>query len=565
MLLYPLLTGWAAQELEPKIKGLRLQSARTSETKKTVWLTFSEKKSKTGMKPENEKIHLFFSFQTGRQLFYFAPVLETKSYPGWGLFAPSAGGAFLKSARQKGSDSAVELTFTEPDKPKENDFSLRFTLFGKECGAELFQPPTSSHPSERWPAILSEAPPIEVKEFDFSLAEIEKSLAQNSEKPMEESLRKALRIPAFLSRELLNRAEVEPGVKLSEISERQKQTLRTAIRLLLEKTGFHPALVFENRQLKGVSPFELRAVAEENQMDFPSFLEAFSYIATWEELKKFEKKLLAEKQDLLQRKEKITQELKSFENPERLRQMGDLILSAKGKIRPRSAEAVSENWFENPPVEIIIPLDPAKTPQENAEAYFTKFKKSARALELLPKRVKETEKERQKVEELLKSIEAFSLVDEKWKLVYELEALYPPPAVAKKVKAKTKPQIGWTFWTKDGFQFKVGRNSVENDQLTMREAKKNDLFLHASQSPGSHVILIAEKRPFSKDAILEAASAAAHFSKARHSTKVNVDYTEACYVQKPRKAKAGLVVLMRSKSVMVYPKKPERQQNPEEL
>jgi predicted ribosome quality control (RQC) complex YloA/Tae2 family protein len=62
---------------------------------------------------------------------------------------------------------------------------------------------------------------------------------------------------------------------------------------------------------------------------------------------------------------------------------------------------------------------------------------------------------------------------------------------------------------------------------------------------------------------LEAAAAAAYFSKARHSTKVNVDYTEARYVQKPRKAKPGLVILMRSKSVMVYPKKPERQKEPE--
>jgi predicted ribosome quality control (RQC) complex YloA/Tae2 family protein len=145
-----------------------------------------------------------------------------------------------------------------------------------------------------------------------------------------------------------------------------------------------------------------------------------------------------------------------------------------------------------------------------------------------------------------------------------LETRYPPPAVAKKAKAKEKPQIGWTFWTKDGFKFRVGRNSEENDRLTLREAKKDDLFLHASQSPGSHVILAAEKRPFSKEAILEAAAAAAYFSKARHSTKVNVDYTEARYVQKPRKAKPGLVILLRSKSVMVYPKKPERKAEPEE-
>ena len=316
--------------------------------------------------------------------------------------------------------------------------------------------------------------------------------------------------------------------------------------------------------MKGISPFLLQSVEKEGQKQFASFLEAFSYAAARNELKRYEKKLEAEKKDLQGRKEKIEAELKGFENPERLRQTGDLILAAKGKIAPRADELVTENWYENPPTETRIPLDPTKSAKQNAEAYFSKSKKAGRAQVLLPKRIKETEKELQKVDGLLNRIHIEGTAEKRWQLVQELEALYPAPTVAKKIKAKEKPQIGWKFWTKDGFQFRVGRNSEENDQLTLREAKKNDLFLHASQSPGSHVILAAEKRAFSKEAILEAAAAAAYFSKARHSTKVNVDYTEARYVQKPRKAKPGLVVLMRSKSVMVYPKKPERQAEPSE-
>jgi len=556
MLLYPLLTGWAARELEKKIKGARLQSIKVSKPKNAVWLILSANKGKTEGKTESEKTNLFFSFQAGKQLFYLAPVPQAKNRSGWEAFASSKGGEFIKSVRRNGGDSIVEILLTGQEGLKEDEFLLRFTLFGRESRMELLQPPDAEKPKESWPVEVANE--NRTAEEAFDLAEIEKTLHQHSDKGLEEALRKALRIPGFLAVELSNQMEVQSETPFLKLSDSQKQALREIIRKLLENKNFLPHLVFAKSQLKGISPFELKTVAKENQIAFPGFLEAMSYAAAGLELQQYESKLLTQKERLSGRKEKIRRELKTFENPEQLRQMGDLILAAKAKIKPRSTEVIVENWFENPPLEIKIPLEPAKTPQENAQAYFAKFKKSERALELLPRRISETENEIQKVDALLKQIAARTNAEEKWKLVYKLESLLPLPAVAKKIKAKTKPLIGWTFWTKDCFKFRVGRNSQENDQLTLREANKNDLFLHASQSPGSHVILVAENRPFSKETILEAAAAAAHFSKARHSTKVNVDYTEARYVQKPRKAKPGLVVLLRSKSVMVYPKKPER-------
>ena len=560
MLLYPLLTGWAARELEQKIKGVRLEAVRTSESRKTVWLTLFDARQT----PEKKKLHLFFSFQSSQQFFLFAPVRETKSHPGWGNFEPDLGGAFVKSIRRNGSDSVVEITFTQREASTNEDFVLHFILFGKETGMGLFQPPDSEKPEKLWPEDIVTSDLKNAEIFELTLAAAEKYLNQNPETPLKDSLRKALRIPAFLTLELLHRAKIDPEEGFNALSAEQKKSLQEAIRPLFEQKNFTPTLIFEKEQLKGISPFGLQSVETERQKQFDSFLDAFSYAAAWNELKKFEKKLLAEKKDLQGRKGKIETELKSFENPKKLRQTGDLILAAKDKIAPRAAELVTENWYESPPAEIRIMLDPTKTAKQNAEAYFSKFKKSERAQELLPKRIKDTEKELQKTDELLNRIYAERAAEEKWRLVQELETLYPPPAAAKKAKAKEKAQIGWRFWSKDGFQFRVGRNSEENDWLTLHEANKNDLFLHASQSPGSHVILVGEKRPFSKEAILEAAAAAAYFSKARHSTKVNVDYTEARYVQKPRKSKPGLVVLMRSKSVMVYPKKPERQAKPEE-
>ncbi|MGH8005160.1 MAG: NFACT RNA binding domain-containing protein [Limisphaerales bacterium] len=555
MLLYPLLTGWAARELEQKMKGVRLESVRTSEDRKAIRLTLFDARQTA----ERRKIHLFFSFQSGRQLFFFAPATETKTHPGWENFDSDLGGTFVKSVRQKGGDSIVEISFTQRETSSSEDFSLRFILFGKESRMELLQSVDFEKPEKIWPSEIAGTASTRNIGFEITLSNAEKYLPENPGALLGDALRQALRIPSFLTVELLHRVEIDPETSFSTLSPEKKKSLQAVLRLLFEKKTFTPILFFEKEQIKGISPFVLYSTKTDNQKTFGSFLDAFSYVAAWNELKKYEKKLEAEKKDLLGRKEKIESELKTFENPERLRQMGDLILSAKDKIAPRASEMVTENWYENPPAEIRIPLDPAKTAKQNAEAYFSKFQKAERAQELLPKRIQETENELKKVDGLLDRIALEGTAEEKWRLVQELETLHPPPAVAKKAKAKEKPQIGWTFWTKDGFQFRVGRNSAENDQLTLHEAKKNDLFLHASQSPGSHVILVAEKRPFSKETILEAAAAAAYFSKARHSTKVNVDYTEARYVQKPRKANAGLVVLLRSKSVMVYPKKPERQ------
>ncbi|HLG93353.1 MAG TPA: NFACT RNA binding domain-containing protein, partial [candidate division Zixibacteria bacterium] len=436
--------------------------------------------------------------------------------------------------------------------------------FGRENSMEFLRSPDSEKPEKIWPPEIARVPSKGIGDSEIAFSNTEKYLTENPEARLADSLRKALRVPALLSLELLHRAEIAPEATFGTFSTKQKRGLQEAIRFLFGKNDYKPTLIFGKEQVKGISPFALQSVEQERQKPLASFLEAFSFTAAWNELKKYEKKLEAEKKDLFSRMEKIETELRSFENPERLRQFGDLILAGKEKIAPRASELVTENWYENPPTKIRIPIDPTKTAKQNAESYFSKFQKAERAKALLPKRIQETENDLKKVDGFLNRIKADGAVDQKWKLAQELETLYPPPAVAKKIKAKEKPQIGWMFWTKDGFKFRVGRNSEENDRLTLHEAKRSDLFLHASQSPGSHVILVAEKRPFSKEAILEAASAAAYFSKARHSTKVNVDYTEARYVQKPRKAKPGLVVLMRSKSVMVYPKKPERREKPEE-
>jgi predicted ribosome quality control (RQC) complex YloA/Tae2 family protein len=115
------------------------------------------------------------------------------------------------------------------------------------------------------------------------------------------------------------------------------------------------------------------------------------------------------------------------------------------------------------------------------------------------------------------------------------------------------------FRLSTGLRLLVGRDGVDNDRTTFDHAKPYELWFHAQQCPGSHVVLKFPHKSFepSRAEIEEAAAAAAYHSKARRDSLVAVVYTERRHVRKPRKAKPGLVTVQREKSVMVTPREPQ--------
>ncbi len=120
------------------------------------------------------------------------------------------------------------------------------------------------------------------------------------------------------------------------------------------------------------------------------------------------------------------------------------------------------------------------------------------------------------------------------------------------VQARFHPR---EFMTTDGWKVLVGRNDLENDHLTFKVASREDMWFHARQAHGSHVVLKrpSQKSQPSKRSIEEAASLAAYFSKQRTSRKVSVSYTLVKHLRKPKKAKAGLVFVQQEKSILVEP------------
>ncbi len=204
---------------------------------------------------------------------------------------------------------------------------------------------------------------------------------------------------------------------------------------------------------------------------------------------------------------------------------------------------------------IKIPLNPALNASENADEYFKKYRKGKDSLTLLERRLEIARKELTAARELLSDLENdYDRASQKY--AAEIMELLPKEAARREI-APRLPYRPHTLST--GVTIFIGRDGIDNDTTTFGHAKPYELWFHAAQCPGSHVVLKFPDKNFkpSKNEIAETAAVAAYHSKARNSKTVPVIYTERRYVRKPRNAKPGLVTVEREKMVMVEPKKSE--------
>jgi predicted ribosome quality control (RQC) complex YloA/Tae2 family protein len=256
---------------------------------------------------------------------------------------------------------------------------------------------------------------------------------------------------------------------------------------------------------------------------------------------------------------KVEAEIADSQNADEHRMKGQLILARKGDI-PRGARVARlKDFDESSTIEVAI--NPSLSPIQNAESYFKRAKKAEKRAAKAPARLGELEAEAESLEAVGSSIPDASV-----ERLGEIEERFGTkiaagPRGALKSRGKTAPPRAHfrTYVVSGGWEVLVGRTNKDNDVLTHRIANQNDLWFHARQAAGSHVILripSGKARP-DRRAILEAAAIAAFHSKAGRSSKVSVSYTEKRHVRKPRGAKPGLAVISREKTVMVRPQIPQ--------
>lgn len=255
---------------------------------------------------------------------------------------------------------------------------------------------------------------------------------------------------------------------------------------------------------------------------------------------KAEKKLAVRNEDLLK-----------TEDREKYRIYGELLKANLFKINAGQKSVVLENYYDNMSL-VEIPLKEHLSPNKNAERYFKEYKKLCSAKNTLAELIEENKNEIFYLKSVKEFLENANNVSEILEIEEELviSGYLRKNKNNKNKKIKPKPFLEKEFL---GFKILVGRNNLENDRLTLKTADKNDMWFHAKNIPGSHVVILTEGKDLPDEVILYAAGLAAQNSSAKLSGQVAVDYTQIKNVKKPVGAKPGMVIYKTNKTVYVTP------------
>lgn len=241
-------------------------------------------------------------------------------------------------------------------------------------------------------------------------------------------------------------------------------------------------------------------------------------------------------------------QMKDTEKRDKYKVYGELINTYGYNVEPGAKSLEALNYYTNEPV--TIPLDDTLTPQENAQKYFEKYGKLKRTYEALSELTIQVKQEIEHLESILTALDIAMQEEDLAQIREELvESGYiRRKGGSKKIKITSKP---FHYLSSDGFHIYVGKNNLQNDELTFKFATGGDWWFHAKQIPGSHVVLKTEGAEVPDRAFEEAARLAAYYSKGRGQDKVEIDYIQKKHVKKPAGAKPGFVVYYTNYSMAI--------------
>ena len=264
-------------------------------------------------------------------------------------------------------------------------------------------------------------------------------------------------------------------------------------------------------------------------------------------------KKLRRHESRVEKKLTIHQEtLLSQEKNERLRLWGELLTANLYQVSRGAKKVELINYYTGDPIE--IPLDPALSPAANAQRYFKRYGKFQTAASLARTRVEELSAELSYLREMCYNLEAATSLADMEEIRQEMLRLGYEEAAPKEKPKHTDPLARpLRFRLTSGLPVMAGRNSRQNDALTLRVADGEDWWFHAKNLPGSHVILFAGGQEPTVQDLTECCILAVTLSGAKHSGKTAVDYTQRKNVWKAKGALPGMVLYESYKTAWVSP------------
>lgn len=320
--------------------------------------------------------------------------------------------------------------------------------------------------------------------------------------------------------------------------------------------SFSPAIYYDGREPKEFGSLDLPQLECYTKKDFSSVSELLvSFYSTRSIITRIRQKsadLRHVVQTALDRNRKKydlqIHQLKDTENRDKYRIYGELLHTYGYNVQEGAKHLEAINYYTGETV--MIPLDPTKTPAENASRYFSKYNKQKRTFEALTELCRETKDEILYLESIRTALDIALTEDDLAGIKEELENSGYIRRKASRKKRKTK-NTPLHYISSDGFDIYVGKNNLQNDELTFNFALGNDWWFHAKQAPGSHVIVKSNGDELPDRTFEEAGKLAAYYSSMRGGEKVEIDYVEKKHVKKPKGAKPGFVVYYTNYSLVI--------------
>ena len=249
-----------------------------------------------------------------------------------------------------------------------------------------------------------------------------------------------------------------------------------------------------------------------------------------------------------QKLKKQEKELLATENAEEFRQKGELLTTFLHQVPNDQDQVILENYYTNQP--ITIALDKALTPNQNAQKYFKRYQKLKESVKYLTDLIEETKATilyLESVETVLNQAGLDEIAEIREELI---QTGFIRRRQREKIQKRQKPE---QYLASDGKTIiYVGRNNLQNEELTFKMARKEELWFHAKDIPGSHVVISGNLNP-TDEVKTDAAELAAYFSKGRLSNLVQVDMIEVKKLNKPTGGKPGFVTYTGQKTLRVTP------------
>lgn len=248
-------------------------------------------------------------------------------------------------------------------------------------------------------------------------------------------------------------------------------------------------------------------------------------------------------------------ELTATYDRERLRQLGDIVTANLHAMTRGQTRLTAVDFYDPDMKQIDIPLSPQISPQQNAARFYKDYNRAKNAEKILTEQIAKGELELEYVNSILDELSRAETEKDVQEIRQELVLGGYVRDTDKKKRMKVQPTKPMEFVSTEGFVIRVGRNNRQNDELSLKQSAKADLWLHVQKLHGSHVVIETRGQTPGDDTITQAAMLAAWFSQARESQNVPVDVTPVKQIKKPVAGKPGMVIYHVYNTVYVTPDK----------